>query len=181
MFLLIVDYCLIVNSVGGVVNLPSVSALMLLAATAEQCSEHPIAVAIMKNAREVQKVTPMPLAENAAVSFVGSGVSCESPLGRILVGNRTFMKTQEVDFSAVADSAMWTLETQGKVSCSNQCFLLFICCLINDLCVNLDCNMHRSGQQHSGSGGRGRRAETRSRADYSIASATWPGRVDVDG
>ena len=99
---------------------PSVTALMTLAATAEQQSEHPLALAIMQSAREKFKVSPMPLAEHATVSFVGSGVSCECSLGHILVGNRTFMKTQGVNFSSVADSAMWTLETQGKV-----CFLVF--------------------------------------------------------
>lgn len=97
---------------------PSVASIILLAATAEQRSEHPIAKAILRCAKEQHSVSPLPLAENAALSFVGSGVSCESGLGRVLVGNRTFMKTQNVQFSSVVDSTMWTLETQGKVSFS---------------------------------------------------------------
>ena len=91
------------------------TSIILLACTAEQRSEHPIALAVMKAGQE-HKISPLPLKENAAISYVGSGVSCDSSLGQILVGNRTFMKAQNVVLTAVADSAMWNLEIQGKTA-----------------------------------------------------------------
>lgn len=89
--------------------------MLVLAATAEQRSEHPIAQAIIRAAKS-RGINPLPLAEDASISFVGSGVSCESALGKILIGNRGFMKAQEVTVSAIADSAMWNLEIQGKTA-----------------------------------------------------------------
>jgi P-type Cu+ transporter len=89
--------------------------LLVLAATAEQRSEHPIAQAILRAAQS-RGISPLPLSEDASVSFVGSGVSCESGLGRILIGNRSFMKAQDVIFNAAADSTMWNLEIQGKTA-----------------------------------------------------------------
>lgn len=89
--------------------------LIVLAATAEQRSEHPLAQAVMR-AAQARGISPFPLAEDAAVTFVGSGVSCESPLGRILIGNRGFMKAQDIVVNAVADAAMWNLEIQGKTA-----------------------------------------------------------------
>lgn len=91
------------------------TSIILIASTAEQNSEHPIALAVMKAAQE-HRVSPLALKENAAISYVGSGVSCECSLGKILVGNRTFMKAQNVTVTAVADSAMWNLEIQGKTA-----------------------------------------------------------------
>lgn len=89
--------------------------LMVLAATAEQRSEHPLALAVMRAAK-ARGVTPLPLAEDAAISVVGSGVTCDCALGKILIGNRGFMKAQDIVVNAVADSAMWNLEIQGKTA-----------------------------------------------------------------
>ena len=89
--------------------------LLVLAATAEQNSEHPLAQAIVRAAQK-KHLQALPLAEDAAVSVVGSGVCCDSGLGRILVGNRGFMKAQDVTVTAAADAAMWNLEIQGKTA-----------------------------------------------------------------
>lgn len=91
------------------------SQLLLLAATAEQCSEHPIAAAILRAAAS-RKISALPLQENASVMFVGSGVSCSSSLGVIAVGNRNFMRSKDITLTAAADSTMWNLEIQGKTA-----------------------------------------------------------------
>lgn len=89
--------------------------LILLAASAEQCSEHPLAQAVLRCA-EKRKIVPMPLQENASVMFVGSGISCLTPMGTVCVGNRAFMKTKGIVVNAAADAAMWNLEIQGKTA-----------------------------------------------------------------
>ncbi len=111
-----IDHKTAASGALGVTFSPTASSIIMLAATAEQRSEHPIAEAIMKAAKEGHNVHPMPLAEDAAVSFVGSGVSCDSPMGRILVGNRTFMKSQNLILTPIVDSSMWNLEIQGKTA-----------------------------------------------------------------
>lgn len=92
------------------------SALILLAATAEQRSEHPLAKAILRAAREKYNVSPLPLPEDAALSFAGGGVSCDCALGRVFVGNRQFVQSRGITVSVSADMAMRQLEQQGKTA-----------------------------------------------------------------
>jgi len=96
-------------------NTIAIQRLLLLAATAEQTSSHPLAKAIL-NAASNKGILPLPLLENACISYVGSGISCTCSLGIILIGNRQFMNAQNLVVNAAADSIMWNLEIQGKTA-----------------------------------------------------------------
>lgn len=69
--------------------------LLRLAATAEQSSDHPLSRAVLDAAKARHLELPT-LAENATVSFVGSGVRCDTGKGVVLVGNRALMEEQQV-------------------------------------------------------------------------------------
>lgn len=69
--------------------------VLLLAATAEQGSDHPLSRAILDAARNKNMHLP-PLKEDATVLHVGSGVRCETDVGVVLVGNRLLMEAQGV-------------------------------------------------------------------------------------
>jgi Cu+-exporting ATPase len=89
--------------------------MLLLASTAEQECDHPLAKAIMRAAQS-RGIKPLPLQENASIMSVGSGICCSSTYGTIYVGNRKFMKKSEIPITTVAESEMWNLEIQGKTA-----------------------------------------------------------------
>lgn len=89
--------------------------LLWLAATAEQMSEHPLARAVLQ-AAEARELALEPVAEDAATSFVGSGLTCDTSVGRVMVGNRGFLEQQGVTVVSELDAAMWNLEVQGKTA-----------------------------------------------------------------
>eukprot|EP01031_Cornospumella_fuschlensis_P029002 gene29002-35007_t len=89
--------------------------ILQLAATAEQSSDHPIAQAILK-ATSKKGLVPLPLPPDSSVVSVGSGLMCSSSIGEICVGNRNFMRQQNISINAAVDTAMWNLEIQGKTA-----------------------------------------------------------------
>jgi Cu+-exporting ATPase len=103
--------------------------ILLLAVTAEQESDHPLARAIQQMA-ERKNIKPLPLirqqpqsgdqsqqqSEGGSSISVGSGISCHSSLGNIFVGNRKFMKQSDIPFTTTAETTMWNLEIQGKTA-----------------------------------------------------------------
>jgi Cu+-exporting ATPase len=92
--------------------------ILLLAVTSEQDSDHPLAKAIQKEA-EISKIMPLPLSSgNSTKLIIGNGISCDSSLGKIYVGNRKFMKQCNIPLSTIAESEMWNLEIQGKTAIS---------------------------------------------------------------
>jgi Cu+-exporting ATPase len=99
--------------------------ILLLAVTAEQESDHPLARAIQQLA-ERKNIKPLPLIrqpqstdqsqEGGSSISVGSGISCHCSLGTIFVGNRKFMKQSDIPFTTTAETTMWNLEIQGKTA-----------------------------------------------------------------
>ncbi|CAE7678928.1 HMA5 [Symbiodinium microadriaticum] len=89
--------------------------MLRLAALAEQCSEHPLAGAIL-HAAVKRGLTPI---DNTLAEYGmhTGGVSCTFPNGTcILVGNRQHMEEHHVIFGPIVDAAMWDLEIQGKTA-----------------------------------------------------------------
>lgn len=82
------------------------SDLLLLAAIAEKKSEHPLAEAIMKKAKDV----PDPESFN---SVSGKGVEAKYKGETILLGNRKLMQEKNIDIKTV-QAKMTELEGQGK-------------------------------------------------------------------
>jgi P-type Cu+ transporter len=89
--------------------------MLRLAALAEQCSEHPLAGAVLHAA--AQRNLP-PIDNNRAdYGMHTGGVSCTFPNGTcILVGNRSHMEEHHVVLGPIVDAAMWDLEVQGKTA-----------------------------------------------------------------
>ena len=87
--------------------------LVRLAATAEQCSEHPIAKALLHEAEQLNIRLPILRMEDYVYS-PGSGVKCLTKEGCVLVGNRTYMEANGLPVGPRVDACMWDLEIQGK-------------------------------------------------------------------
>ena len=86
--------------------------VLSVAASAESGSEHPLAQAIVKGARERDLEIEDPTEfENVP----GHGVRAEIPRGTVLVGNRKLLRDNDVDPSPV-DSTMERLEREGKTA-----------------------------------------------------------------
>eukprot|EP01032_Pedospumella_encystans_P007845 gene7845-9354_t len=102
--------------------------LLVLAATAEQSSDHPLSRAILHAAKD-RHLKLFALAEDATVMFVGSGVQCDTGAhGIVLVGNRALMEEQQVALSPQLDATMWDLQIQGKTA---------ICVAVNNVIVGV--------------------------------------------
>jgi Cu+-exporting ATPase len=90
---------------------PLPAAILQLAASVERLSEHPLAEAIVRKAKEGGLVLP-DVSNFAAVA--GKGVSARDSVGRtILAGNRIFYADKEIDLSPV-EPRICELEDQGK-------------------------------------------------------------------
>ncbi|MBI4014947.1 MAG: heavy metal translocating P-type ATPase [Candidatus Aenigmarchaeota archaeon] len=87
--------------------------VLLCAAIAEKGSEHPLADAILKKARE-SKIT-VPDAQNfRAIS--GKGVSASHARRSILLGNRMLMKSEGIKVADDVESELVNLENRGKTA-----------------------------------------------------------------
>ena len=89
--------------------------MLRLAALAEQCSEHPLASAVVNAAKSRNLV--LPDSSRADFSIHTGGVKCAFPDGTcILVGNRSHMEVNKIVLGPLVDSSMWDLEIQGKTA-----------------------------------------------------------------
>lgn len=90
--------------------------LLQYVATAERSSEHPLGAAIVAAAQERQ----IKLLD--AVNFnsvTGQGISCQIEGHEVLVGNKKFLSTANVDTSAAADTTLqWAMEGKTPLYCS---------------------------------------------------------------
>ena len=84
--------------------------LLRLAASAEKPSEHPLAQAIVRGARE-RGIEPTAAENFQAVP--GKGIEAVVDGRRVLIGTRKWLEENGVD-TAAAETAMETLEEQGK-------------------------------------------------------------------
>lgn len=89
--------------------------IVLLAATAEQGSEHPLASALLDAAKGLGMPLPR-LQENAFERFDGMGIACKTSDGLVRVGNRLFMIENKIPLSSTLEEMMITLEHQGKTA-----------------------------------------------------------------
>ncbi len=89
--------------------------VLQVAASAEQGSEHPLALAIT-NAASKKKLTLLPVQKGSFQSIPGHGLSCVIPAGGVLIGNRSLLERNNVVISQELDSTMWDLEVQGKTA-----------------------------------------------------------------
>jgi Cu+-exporting ATPase len=86
--------------------------LVLLGASAEKGSEHPLGNAIVKYANE-KKIKLIPPRGFKATS--GEGVSAKIRNKKVVVGNQRFMKRNRVNFESLAEQQK-TLENEGKTA-----------------------------------------------------------------
>jgi P-type Cu+ transporter len=109
-------------SVAGMMNvnnIPLASLPLLLAASAEQASEHPIGKALAASALSRDLAT-LPLRSDAKSDvIVGAGViaACEMSNGKSImigVGNERLLKENNISMPAVTKAKLKTLEEQGK-------------------------------------------------------------------
>lgn len=85
--------------------------ILLLAASLERLSEHPLAEAIVRKAREAG-LALLDVSDFAAIA--GKGVSAREPSGRtIMAGNRMFYADEKIDLSPI-EPRICALEDQGK-------------------------------------------------------------------
>ena len=89
--------------------------LVRLVATAEQCSDHPLARAVLEYARQRQISIPA-LPSSAFENHPGIGVSCHYDGNVISVGNRILMERAGRALNPKIESAMWDLEIQRKTA-----------------------------------------------------------------
>ena len=87
--------------------------IVMLAAIAEQGSEHPLAKAVLDAACK-RGVSIPKLSEDSFQNTPGSGISCQYTDGLIMVGNRGYMDQNGIVTGQRVDAAMWDLEIQGK-------------------------------------------------------------------
>jgi P-type Cu+ transporter len=89
--------------------------MLRLAALAEQCSEHPLASAVVNAAKS--RNLDLPDNSRADYTIHTGGVKCLFPDGTcILVGNRSHMESNHVVLGPLIDSTMWDIEIQGKTA-----------------------------------------------------------------
>jgi len=74
--------------------------VLRLAAIAERGSEHPLAQAVVKKAKELNLEVPEPVNFK---TFSGMGVSCDYKGKQIMVGNRLFMDKEEVNTDGIEE------------------------------------------------------------------------------
>ena len=89
--------------------------VLQVAASAEQGSEHPLALAIT-NAASKKKLSLLPVQKGSFQSIPGHGLSCVIPAGGVLIGNRSLLERNNIVISQELDSTMWDLEVQGKTA-----------------------------------------------------------------
>ncbi|CAM9120362.1 unnamed protein product, partial [Ectocarpus fasciculatus] len=100
--------------------------LLYLAACAEQQNTHPIAFAIVQEAKSRELTLPW-LSDDLLSS--GRGVACDvQDIGCIQVGNRKFMETNGIVLDTKTDAALWDLEFKGKTA---------VCVALNQLIVGV--------------------------------------------
>lgn len=89
--------------------------LLWIAASVEQCSDHPLARAL-REAAVARNMTLIAFPTSSYHNHIGHGVRCESQHGRILVGSRGILESNGIPITSIIDSAMWDLEVQGKTA-----------------------------------------------------------------
>lgn len=97
----------------------SVTNILLLAASAEHGSEHPIAKGILEKALEVgignDKEIPLLQAENF-ISAMGMGIQCKIRNHSIHIGNEKILSTNQIKVRPSALNAMTYLQKKGQTS-----------------------------------------------------------------
>lgn len=89
--------------------------LLRVAASVEAASEHPLGNAIL-NAAKAKSLELFPLLPNSFQNLPGNGIEAQIAVGHVLIGNRTFLESQQIFLGSRVDSAMWSLEVQGKTA-----------------------------------------------------------------
>ncbi|MBI3037361.1 heavy metal translocating P-type ATPase [Candidatus Woesearchaeota archaeon] len=87
--------------------------ILQLAAVAEKGSEHPIGTAIVEKAAALGIKLPQGKLHQ---TVAGKGIKADYNGKRIFVGNRTFMKDNAVNITAVAEEKVARLEKEGKTA-----------------------------------------------------------------
>jgi Cu+-exporting ATPase len=87
--------------------------VLKLAATGERGSEHPIGKAIVQEAKE--KEIEMGGGKNYE-TIAGEGIKCEYQGKIIFVGNRTFIKKNELEINSIVETSLQKLENEGKTA-----------------------------------------------------------------
>lgn len=116
----------VLNAAFGTVQQSSVSQLhqyidslkyrvLQLAASAEQASQHPLAIAVIAGAKS--KNLPLhPLTENAFEVLNGLGIKFQCSEGQVAVGNRQLLSELGISLPQIVDEAMWKIELHGKTA-----------------------------------------------------------------
>eukprot|EP00595_Chromulina_sp_UTEXLB2642_P003659 CAMPEP_0196761496 /NCGR_PEP_ID=MMETSP1095-20130614/748_1 /TAXON_ID=96789 ORGANISM="Chromulina nebulosa, Strain UTEXLB2642" /NCGR_SAMPLE_ID=MMETSP1095 /ASSEMBLY_ACC=CAM_ASM_000446 /LENGTH=540 /DNA_ID=CAMNT_0042111111 /DNA_START=1518 /DNA_END=3137 /DNA_ORIENTATION=- len=89
--------------------------LLRLVSSAEACSEHPLAKAIVREA-QLRKLRQLRVTENSFLNIPGFGITCELPQGTIFIGNRKFINNQDIEISPLVDKTMKGLEIKGRTA-----------------------------------------------------------------
>jgi len=87
--------------------------VLKLAVTGERGSEHPIGKAIVQEAKE--KEIEIGGGKNYE-TIAGEGIKCEYQGKIIFVGNRTFIKKNELEISSIVETSLQKLENEGKTA-----------------------------------------------------------------
>lgn len=85
--------------------------LLNIVASCEKLSEHPLAKAIVKNAKEAEINIEEP--ENFKM-YPGKGVTCTSSYGKVYAGNSKFLSENNIDVDV--DNQLNKLKSEGKAS-----------------------------------------------------------------
>eukprot|EP01035_Chromulina_nebulosa_P025190 gene25190-32862_t len=106
------------NVLGGLkeaINENLEDVLLRLVSSAEACSEHPLAKAIVREA-QLRKLRQQRVTENSFLNIPGFGITCELPQGTIFIGNRKFINNQDIEISPLVDKTMKGLEIKGRTA-----------------------------------------------------------------
>lgn len=109
--------------------------LICIAASIEINSEHPLAKAIVNEAKK-RNISLLPMEENSFKGITGNGIECilidtntnESIKYYVCIGNRQYMERNGILIGSTIDTSMWNLEIQGKTA---------ICIAINNKIIGI--------------------------------------------
>lgn len=85
--------------------------LLKITASCEKLSEHPLAKAVVNNAREIDIDIEEP---KDFKMYPGKGVTCENSYGKVYAGNSKFLNENDIDVNV--DSQLDKLKHEGKAS-----------------------------------------------------------------
>lgn len=89
--------------------------VLQLAASAEQASQHPLAVAVIAGAKS--KNLPLhPLTEDSFELLNGLGIKFKCSEGQVAVGNRQLLTELGIKLPQIVDETMWKIELHGKTA-----------------------------------------------------------------